>query len=325
MDLGAQAAIGFPFADLRGPPEGLHRAVNHDGGLAVARGVHRVFQEGVGCLVKAQIIDHHIVSLGELGVGQSVEIERRRELRVQELAQTGGQVRRKFFVVVIAAAGKKQSFQRRHGGGRRLGGAGGDTPNLDVAQRPGGLPGGQAKRFGQVDVAGPQRNFATRDGLVHNLFVINPRLDLFLDDSQPKSMPATGIKFHIFGRFVFRCVQAVNARQSDDAAAPAADNERAKRVLDRKRQATEEVAAINLHGLERHFVVDLRQRVGPTHAGEHHAGMKHEPAVFHIHLAVSGKVGDLPSFERLPVEQALPLVSPARDGTHRKQQRASKH
>ena len=138
-----------------------------------------------------------------MGVGQSAEVERRRELRVQELAQAGSQVWREFFVVVIAAAGEKQGFQRRHGGGRRLGGAGGDAPNLDVAQRPGGLPGGQAKRFGHIDVAGPERNFAAGDGLVHNLFVIDPRFDLFPDDSQPKSMPATGIKFHIFGGFVF--------------------------------------------------------------------------------------------------------------------------
>ena len=256
-----------------------------------------------------------------MGVGERVEVERRRELSVQELAQAGGQVRREFFVVVIAAAGEKQSLQRRHRGGSRPGGAGADAPNSDVAQRPGGLPGRQTKRFGQVDVAGPQRDFATGDGLVHNLFVIDPRFDLFPGDSQPNPMPETGIKFHVFGGFILRCIHAVNARQPDDTAAPAADNERAERVLHRKSQATEEVAAINLHSFERDFVVDLRQSIGPTHAGEHHARMKHEPAVFHIHLAASSKVGDLPAFECFAVEQALPLAGPARDGTHREQDR----
>src|SRR5207247_8744161 len=77
------------------------------------------------------------------------------------------------------------------------------------------------------------------------------------------------------------------------------------------------------HRFERNFVVALGNLVGPTDAGQHQSGVKQKLAVFDVHFAVAGEIGDLPPLERFAVEQALPVTALAQYRTCRGHDRDS--
>ena len=92
---------------------------------------------------------------------------------------------------------------------------------------------------------------------IRDFFGVNPRFDLLLRDAKTDTVPALGIEALDAGGFVFRGIIAINAGQADDAAAPTADNQGAEGVAHRESQPAEKVRAIQLHGLQRDFVIDL--------------------------------------------------------------------
>ena len=99
----------------------------------------------------------------------------------------------------------------------------------------------------------------------------------------------------------------VDVRQADDAAAPAADHQRAERVADREGGGAEEVVAVHLLAFQADLVIGLGE-VAPAvdDAGHGLAQFHDDGAVLDDDLAAAGVVGGLPAVERLAVEQLLP-------------------
>src|SRR5262249_55154460 len=116
-------------------------------------------------------------------------------------------------------------------------------------------------------------------------------------------------KSHVSGRIVFRGVKAAEAREPHNASGPATDNEGAERIGYRKRQATEKIVALHLHGLEADLIVDPREFAAlPGDAREIVAHFDDEAAAFDMNPSLSTETGWFPSFQTLAVEQALPFT-----------------
>ena len=107
--------------------------MNHHGRLSVVDRLDGIFENDIRRVIEANVIDHDVVSVGKAGVGQGVQVERRCELRVDELAQVRGQMGGEILVIVIAAAGEEQSFQWSRGRICVFRAIRGQAANFDVA------------------------------------------------------------------------------------------------------------------------------------------------------------------------------------------------
>ena len=71
--------------------------------------------------------------------------------------------------------------------------------------------------------------FLSGGGHIHQLLLVDPRLDLLLRHPQPDAIPAAGLEAGELGRLVLRRVHAVQTGDADQRAPPAADNQTAER------------------------------------------------------------------------------------------------
>src|SRR6185503_16435760 len=94
----------------------------------------------------------------------------------------------------------------------------------------------------------------------------------------------------------------VDARETDDSAAPAAHDETARIVTHRKREAAEEIASLDTHGVERNFVIHSRQIVRPRDSS-HVTRIEDYLALFDPDRAVPCEVSHSPARESFAVEQ----------------------
>ena len=98
-------------------------------------------------------------------------------------------------------------------------------------------------------------------------------------------------------------VVVVDVGQAADRAAPAAQYERAAAFTDRKGKAAEKVASRHPHRIEGDFVVRLKQRAAPRHAGHVVADFEVDCAVLHIDISLAAEISDLPLPQRFAIEE----------------------
>src|SRR5438132_6848295 len=94
--------------------------------------------------------------------------------------------------------------------------------DADVADGAGGAPGGDAERPAQVALGADGNPLALRLQ-VHHLLVVDPGLNFGNGDADAHTVPAIGLELLDAAGLVLRGVGTVDARQANDAAAPAAD------------------------------------------------------------------------------------------------------
>ena len=158
------------------------------------------------------------------------------------------------------------------------------------------MPRGDSKRLGHFNLTGTDGDPFIGGVHIDEFFVIDPAFDAIFGDAQPDAIPASIFKVDELGGFVFGSVHAIKAGDADERAAPAASDEAAAGVLDRNCQAAEEIRAANAHGVERDFVIDVRNGISPVEAGEGIACREYNQAEFASDLAMADEVGLLPAF-----------------------------
>ena len=105
--------------------------------------------------------------------------------------------------------------------------------------------------------------------------------------------------------WILRGVHVIDVREPDDAAAPAAGDERAVVVAHGKRRRAEEIAALDPLAFEGQLVVAAGRLAGPGDAGHLAAALHDDRAVADDDLSLPAKIGHLPAFQRLAVEEIL--------------------
>src|SRR5947209_10714824 len=98
----------------------------------------------------------------------------------------------------------------------------------------------------------------------------------------------------------------VEAGDAAQRATPTAKDQCRAGIFHWERQPTEKVGSIDPAGLERDFVVLLRQVLaGPADAGQSLAGGKDQTPLIDARLASAGKVSILPLPQRFAIKQGL--------------------
>src|ERR1700733_3163540 len=166
---------------------------------------------------------------------------------------------------------------------------------------------GDAERPRRINFAA-DRDLLAGERLIHDLHFVDPGFDPSVGDAEPDRVPATVIEVAILGRGVLRGIQTVDAGEAAHAAAPAADDQAARILFDRKRQSAEEVRAVDALRLERDFVIAVGHRPFVIDAGEVVADPQQDCAVFDLDVSLPAKLRRFPTLERLPVEERRPLA-----------------
>src|SRR5262249_16530331 len=110
----------------------------------------------------------------------------------------------------------------------------GQLAPLDVADGGRRFPGGDAEGQRGFDF-GADRELAVFQRLIDDLLLVDPGRDLGLRHGDADRIPAVVVERLVSGSVVRRGVFAVDRREADHAASPAADDETTGQVADGKR------------------------------------------------------------------------------------------
>ena len=177
-----------------------------------------------------------------------------------------------------------------------------ETTELDVPQRGGSAPSGDAERLREFDFRTDRQPMS--DVLeVDDLLFADPGFNLLFRHADFDRIPLLVVERMERGGFVLRGVGIVDARQSDRAATPTADDKAERMFADGKRQAAEEIAAVGPHRFQRNLVIHFGKRLRVGDAGHVVADVKSEQTVFDAHFPLAAELRHLPTVERLAVEQ----------------------
>lgn len=184
---------------------------------------------------------------------------------------------------------------------------------MNIAIGRAGLIGGEAERDGKFNGPGTKRNFAPGNRSFDDFLIVKPGRDLGRRNGDLDMIPVAGIKADALGGFVLRGVKIIEAGESDCRPAPASQNQAAKRVAHRKRQAAKKIAAVSFHGVERYFVIGFRERaIGPIDAGHDTARGEMDFVGRNRDFAGGDKIGVGPVVEIAAIEQRRPVGGPSR-------------
>jgi hypothetical protein len=175
---------------------------------------------------------------------------------------------------------------------------------LDVSPRRSCLICAKPERLLQFYSARPQIDFVIgRFGIDHFIFV-DPRFDAIRADLDFDFVPFVFVELQIFGGVVFGSIHAIDARQAHHAAAPAANDQAAMRILHREGEAAEEIVAFDFHRFECDLIIDAGGKsVGKLNAAEGCALMRDDFSVFDFHFAFAAEVGFFPAAQVFAVEE----------------------
>src|SRR5260221_7095161 len=95
-----------------------------------------------------------------------------------------------------------------------------NSPQLNLAQRSGGLPAADAKRLRFFDFAWPQRDPFSRCDHVDQFSLIDPSFQAVIRNLHPDAIPVVLLKSDVFARLVFRSVHAIQTGNAHQRPAP---------------------------------------------------------------------------------------------------------